>query len=252
MMMTVTALATLSASIASQSLGGDMVGEGFSPVDMFLNASLVVKAVMLTLVFASIWSWAVVLGKQSMFGRLQREAREFEERFWAGRSLEELASTIGDRPKDPMGRVFAAAMREWRESRARGAAHDGTGVISLTERLDRVMGLVVRREVAAAEKGLGVLASIGSAAVFIGLFGTVWGIIDAFRMMDDAANFDIAALAPLLGEALFATALGLVAAVPAVIFFNKFATELAKFEAQLDGYADELYAILSRTAQERA
>lgn len=244
--------ATASASgISSAALDGVSV-DTFSPIAMFMAASLVVKAVMVILVLASVWSWAVVLGKLSTFGRLRREAKEFEDRFWAGRSLEELASTIGDRPKDAMGRIFAAAMREWRESRARGTARDSAGVLSLTDRLDRVMTLVVRREVSAAENGLGILASIGSSAVFIGLFGTVWGIFDTFNLIGVSENANFAVVAPGMAEALFATALGLIAAVPAVIFYNKFATELAKFEAQLDGYADELFAILSRTAQERA
>lgn len=237
--------------IATEALSAPTT-DAFSPVEMFMKASLVVQAVMVILMLASVWSWTVVIAKQGMFGRLRREAREFEDRFWAGRSLEELASTIGDRPKDAMGRVFAAAMREWRESRARGTARDSAGVLSLTDRLDRVMTLVVRREVASAENGLGILASIGSSAVFIGLFGTVWGIFDTFNLIGVSENANFAVVAPGMAEALFATALGLFAAVPAVIFYNKFATELAKFEAQLDGYADELFAILSRTAQERA
>ncbi len=224
----------------------------FTLTHMFMRAGLVVKGVMIILVIASVWSWAIVLDKQMLFGRLRREGRRFEERFWAGRSLDDLASSIGDRPKDPMGRVFAAAMREWRESRARGAARDGGGILSLTERLDRVMGLVVRREIAVAENGLGILASIGSAAPFIGLFGTVWGIMNSFRSIAISSDVNLAVVAPGIAEALFATALGLVAAVPAVIFYNKFSSDLAQFEGQIEGYADELSTILSRTAQERA
>lgn len=225
----------------------------FSFIGLFMKADIVVKAVMLMLVAASIWSWAIVIDKQMQFGALRKQARRFEETFWAGRSLEELAASMGERPREPMARIFAAAMREWRESRARGAAgRDGGSLLSLTERIDRVMGLVVTRELGRVEHGLGVLASVGSASPFIGLFGTVWGIMNAFRAIAVSNDTSLAVVAPPIAEALFATALGLLAAIPAVIFYNKFSTDLTKFAAQLEGYADELSAILSRRAQERA
>lgn len=224
----------------------------FSLLAMFTKADIVVKTVMIVLVFASIWCWAIVIEKQLLFARLRADAKRFEDSFWAGRSLEELASTVGDRPREPMGRVFAAAMREWRESRARGAARDGAAVLGLTERIDRVMGLVVGREIGKAEKGLGVLASVGSSAPFIGLLGTVWGIMRSFQAIAVSKDTNLAVVAPGIAEALFATGLGLIAAVPAVIFYNKYSTDLSKFAAQLEGYADELSAILSRRAQERS
>ncbi len=233
-------------------LGAAAAVSDFSFVALFLKAGLVVKAVMIMLVGASIWSWAIVIDKQMQFGSLRRQAQRFEEAFWAGRSLEELANSMGDRPREPMGRIFAAAMREWRESRARGAAgRDSVQIMSLTERIDRVMGLVVQRELGRAEQGLGVLASVGSASPFIGLFGTVWGIMNTFRAIAASNDTSLAVVAPGIAEALFATALGLAAAIPAVIFYNKFSADMSKFAAQLEGYADELSAILSRRAQER-
>ncbi len=252
MMMLVSMAQASVATMANSAPAAVDAAVDFSLVGMWQQAGLVVKIVMVILALASVWAWAIALDKQLLFGRLRREARRFEETFWSGRSLEELASSVGDRPRDAMGRVFAAAMREWRESRARGAARDGGAVLSLTERIDRVMGLVVAREVNKAQNGLGVLASIGSAAPFIGLFGTVWGIINAFRDIGISENASLVSVAPGIAEALLATALGLAAAIPAVIFYNKYSTDLANFAGQVEGYADELSAILSRRAQERA
>ncbi len=233
-------------------IGVAAAASDFSFIALFMKADVVVKTVMIMLVVASIWSWAIVIDKQMQFGALRKQARRFEEAFWAGRSLEELAASMGDGPREPMARIFSAAMREWRESRARGAAgRDGGSILSLTERIDRVMGLVVSRELSRVEQGLGILASVGSASPFIGLFGTVWGIMNAFRSIAASNDTSLAVVAPPIAEALFATALGLLAAIPAVIFYNKFSTDLSKFAAQLEGYADELSAILSRRAQER-
>ena len=193
------------------------------------------------------------MDKQFSFGALRRQARRFEGAFWAGRSLDDLASSLGEKPKDPMSRIFAAAMREWRDARQRGAAtRDATAALSLTERIDRVMGLVVSREVEAAERGLGVLASVSSSAVFIGLLGTVWGIMNSFREIALQNSTNLAVVAPGIAEALFATALGLVAAIPATVFYNKFSTDLARHAGELEGFADELSAILSRRLSERS
>ncbi len=147
-----------------------------------------------------------------------------------------------------MSRVFAAAMREYRDGRGQAT---GSGLLTLNQRIDRVMGLVVMRELSKAERGLGVLASVGSAAPFIGLFGTVWGIMNAFRGIAAAGDANLTVVAVPIAEALFATALGLVAAMPAVIFYNKFASDTSRFSAQLEGFAEELSAILSRRLQER-
>lgn len=218
---------------------------GFSFVELFLKADIVVKLVMIGLVLASVWSWAVVVDKFISFRLLNKRASDFEETFWSGRTLEELDSGLGKENKDPMGRVFAAAMRELRESKDGAGRLDGD-LGGTRERIDRVMTLVVNRELSKAESGLGVLATIGSAAPFIGLFGTVWGIINAFRLIDQSGSADFSVVVGPLAEALFATALGLLAAIPAVIFYNKFSGDLSKYAGRLEGYADELSAILSR------
>jgi biopolymer transport protein TolQ len=217
-------------------------------VSLFLGADPIVKGVLAILASASVWSWAVIIEKQTQFGGLRAKARRFEADFWAGRSLDELNATFAERT-DPMARVFIAAYREFREGRGQQAT--GSGLLTLNQRIDRVMSLVVMRELSKAERGLGVLASIGSSAPFIGLFGTVWGIMNSFRAIAGAESTNLAVVAQPIAEALFATALGLVAAVPAVIFYNKFASDTSRFASQLEGFAEELSAILSRRLQER-
>jgi biopolymer transport protein TolQ len=210
----------------------------FSFLRLFLMADWVVKTVMIILIAASIWSWAIAVDKVITFVTLKRRAADFEETFWSGRTLDELNEGL------PMARVFAAAMREWDESKS--GTRSEMMMHSTHERIDRVMNLVVNRELAKAERGMSVLATIGSASVFIGLFGTVWGIMNAFRAIAATQNTNLSVVAPGIAEALFATALGLIAAIPAVIFYNKFTNDLDKYAARLEGYADELSAILSR------
>lgn len=220
----------------------------YSFVALFMRADPIVKGVMAVLALASVWSWAVIIDKQLQFGGLRAKAKRFEDSFWAGRSLDDLAATHANNPQDPMSRVFAAAWREFRDGRSQST---GSGLLTLTQRIDRVMGLVVMRETTKAEQGLGVLASIGSASPFIGLFGTVWGIMNSFQSIAASQDTNLAVVAPGIAEALFATAMGLLAAVPAVIFYNKFASDSARFAAQLEGFAEELSAILSRRLQDR-
>ena len=175
---------------------------------------------------------------------LKRRATLFEETFWSGKTLDELSRAMAGDTRDPMARVFAAAMREYEESMK--TARKDAAILSTHERIDRVMNLVVNRELSKAERGLSVLATIGSASVFIGLFGTVWGIMNSFRAIAASQNTNLSVVAPGIAEALFATALGLIAAIPAVIFYNKYSTDIDKYAGRLDGYADELSAILSR------
>ncbi|MGF1462235.1 MAG: protein TolQ [Maricaulaceae bacterium] len=222
----------------------------FTLLALFLKADIVVKIVMGSLVAASVWSWGVVIDKQFMFLNLRARARRFEDVFWSGRTLDELSEALAERPGDPLAKVFRAAMREYRDARSRPASD--AQVLSQKERIDRVMGLTVTRELSRVENGLGVLASIGSSAPFIGLFGTVWGIMNSFRSIALSQDTNLAVVAPGLAEALFATALGLVAAIPAVIFYNKFATDLARYAVRVESYADELSAILSRRLTERS
>lgn len=217
----------------------------FSFFSLFMRSDIIIKAVMVGLALASIWSWAIVVDKQMQVMDLKKKAKRFEDDFWAGRSLDDLDNTFGAKPRDPMSRVFAAAMAEWRESKRDGAGTESQ-MLSLKERIDRVMNVTVQRELSRLESGLGVLATIGSTAPFIGLFGTVWGIMNSFRAIAGSNNTNLAVVAPGIAEALFATALGLLAAIPAVVFYNKFSSDIARYAVRLEGYADELSAILSR------
>lgn len=228
--------------ILQSSASGELIQE-FSFFSLFMAAGWVVKAVMIILILASLWSWAIAIDKFITFRLLKKRAEKFEDTFWSGRTLEDLSAGLANDIRDPMARVFAAAMREWDESKATIKAGSGNRV---SERIDRVMTLVVNRELTKAERGLNVLATVGSASVFIGLFGTVWGIMNSFRAIAVSQNTNLAVVAPGIAEALFATALGLIAAIPAVIFYNMFSYELDRYAGRLEGYADELSAILSR------
>ncbi|MEE9272529.1 MAG: protein TolQ [Robiginitomaculum sp.] len=219
-------------------------GVDFSFLSLFKRADIVVKIIMAILAIASIWSWAIIIDKTISFYLLKKRATAFEETFWSGRTLDELSRGLAGDSRDPMGRVFSAAMREFNESKGSNAKN--SDVAGTRQRVDRVMGLVVNRELAKAERGMSVLATIGSASVFIGLLGTVWGIINSFRAIGAMKNTDFAVVAPGMAEALFATALGLIAAIPASVFYNKFITDLDRYAGRLDGYTDELSAILSR------
>ncbi len=224
----------------------DVHSGDFSFASLFVRADWVVKSVMILLALASIWSWVVAVDKFIMFSLLKRRATAFEDTFWSGRTLDELSKALGSDTRDPMARVFAAAMREYNESR--NAATPGVlGRSNAThERIDSVMNLVINRELAKAERGMTVLATVASASVFVGLFGTVWGIMNAFRAIAASQNTNLSVVAPGIAEALFATALGLIAAIPALIFYNMFTSDLDKYGGRLEGYSDELSAILSR------
>ncbi len=218
-------------------------------LSLFLQADPVVKGVMLILAVASIWTWAVAVDKWLQFGDLEAHARRFEREFWSGRSLEELEDRT-DRPRDALGRVYAAAAREWREARRTGGSAENAQL--MLERVDRLMQAQVSREMQRASRSLGVLATVGASAPFIGLFGTVWGIMNAFTNIAQQQQTNLAVVAPGIAEALFATALGLVAAIPAVIFYNKFTGDLDRFGDRLDTFSDEVAARLSRRLSERS
>ena len=217
-------------------------------LSLFLQADPVVKGVMLMLAVASAWCWAVAVDKWLQFGDLESEGRKFERDFWSGRSMDELDDR-GDRARDAMQRVFAAAAREWREARRNGLSPEGAQL--MLERVDRLMQAQIAREMQRASRNLGVLATVGASAPFIGLFGTVWGIMNAFTNIAQQQQTNLAVVAPGIAEALFATALGLVAAIPAVIFYNKFTGDLDRFGDRLDTFSDEVAARLSRRVSER-
>lgn len=218
---------------------------------LFLGADPVVKGVMLVLALASVWSWAVAVDKWLQFGDLDSQAKRFERAFWSGQSIEELDDRVSDRPRDALGRVFAAMSREWREARRAGSLTPAA-VDLLQARVDRLMQAQIAREIARAGKGLGLLATVGAVSPFVGLFGTVWGIMNAFSNIANQGQTNLAVVAPGIAEALFATALGLVAAIPAVVFYNMFTGSLDRFADRLENFADETAARLSRRLGERA
>ena len=223
-----------------------------SIVTLFLQADTIVKAVLFLLLAASVWSWAVIFDKFARVRRLRRDAENFEETFWSGGSLDDLYDRIGARPTDPMSAVFAAAMREWRRSVSKGLVASATMKTSLQERIERVMHVTVGREMDRLERFMSFLATVGSTAPFVGLFGTVWGIMNSFQSIAAAKNTSLAVVAPGIAESLFATALGLVAAIPAVVAYNKFSTDFGRYAGRLDAFATEFSAILSRQLDEKA
>ena len=227
-------------------------GETLSIWGLVLEADPVVKAVILILILMSLWSWAIIFDKSLRLRSLGKKADKFEESFWSGNSLEELYDRLGNRPQDPMSTVFVAAMKEWRRSAARGSGNAEKVRLSLPQRIDRVMQISVGREMDHLERRTGFLATTGSSAPFIGLFGTVWGIMNTFTAIGVANDTSLATVAPGIAEALFATALGLVAAIPAVVAYNKLSNDLNRYALRLENFAGEFGAILSRQLEERA
>ncbi len=219
---------------------------------LMLKADIVVKAVVVILLLASVWSWAIIFNKYTRFRRLGEQADAFEEAFWSGGSLEELYNRIGSHPAHPMAMLFASAMQEWRRSTLKGLAPEGTLQAGIRERIGQAMQLALAREMEQLEKYLGFLATVGSTAPFIGLFGTVWGIMNSFSSIALTKNTSIAVVAPGIAEALFATALGLLAAIPAVVAYNKFSNDVGRYANRLEGFAGEFSAILSRQLEGRA
>jgi biopolymer transport protein TolQ len=237
-------------TVNAQNLPGSMPPIDMSIVGMFMNADWIVKIVVVMLILASFWSWAIIFDKLIRLRGLRAKANQFEETFWSGISLEDLYDRVGARPDDPMSSVFSGAMREWRRTVSKGIALTGAARAGLQQRIEQVMGVTVSREMESLEKRMIFLASVGSTAPFIGLFGTVWGIMNSFQSIALSKNTSLAVVAPGIAEALFATALGLVAAVPAVIAYNKLSTEINRYAQRLDGFAAEFMTILSRQLEE--
>jgi biopolymer transport protein TolQ len=213
-----------------------------SLLGMFWSAHIVVKIVMIGLLFASIWCWAIIVNKALLFARTQKAMDRFEQVFWSGQSLEELYRTLSSRPTTAMATLFVAAMREWKRS----FENAGASFMGLQARIEKVLDVSIAREVEQLESQLLVLASTASAGPFVGLFGTVWGIMTAFRSIAASKNTSLAVVAPGIAEALFATAIGLFAAIPALIFYNILQGKVARTQARLESFADEFSSILSR------
>jgi biopolymer transport protein TolQ len=235
-------------AVASAAIAGS-IGTDLSVWGLFLQADIVVKAVMIMLVLASFWCWAIIFEKLLRMRRLRSQAEEFEEAFWSGGSLEDLFDRIDNRPTNPMASVFTAAMREWRRSAAKGLS-DTAQKAGLAQRIECVMHVTLGREMDGLERNMTFLASVGSTAPFIGLFGTVWGIMNSFQAIAQSKDTSLAVVAPGIAEALFATALGLVAAIPAVVAYNKISTDLGRYAARLESFSNEFSAILSRQFEE--
>lgn len=214
---------------------------------LFMQAGFIVKLVMIGLLGASVWTWAIVIDKYINYGRARRQFDQFEQVFWSGQSLEELYRSLSERPTGGLSAMFVAAMREWKKSFERGARSP----IGLQMRIDRAMDVTLARESEQLEARLSSLATIGSAAPFIGLFGTVVGIMTSFQAIAGSKSTNLAVVAPGIAEALLATAIGLVAAIPAVIAYNKFSGDAGKLTARMEGFADEFSAILSRQIDEK-
>jgi biopolymer transport protein TolQ len=237
-------------TINAAQLAGSVSADHLSIISLILRADIIVKTVMLILVASSIWCWAIIIDKSRRLRAVARHATQFEETFWSGGSLDDLYDRIGAKADHPMAVLFASAMREWRRSDAKGLTRAGPSA-SVRDRVGQVMRLNISREMDGLERYLGVLATVGSTAPFIGLLGTVWGIMNSFQSIAASKNTSLAVVAPGIAEALFATALGLVAAIPAVVAYNKFSTDLGRFGNRLEGFASEFTAILSRQLDER-
>jgi len=215
----------------------------FSLWALFMKADWVVKAVMLLLIVASFWTWAIIIDKSLAFSRLNAKARRFETFFWSGRPLEELYRRIGQKRDHPMAVVFVAAMKEWNRS---FDSADDQGI--LQNRLDRTMSIAMTKELTRIERHLPFLATVGSTAPFVGLFGTVWGIMNAFQAIAVSRDTNLAVVAPGIAEALFATALGLLAAIPAVMAYNNFTGSLNRYATRLETFADEFSGLITHNA----
>jgi biopolymer transport protein TolQ len=218
-----------------------------SILELFKNAHIVVKFVMVGLLLASVWSWAIILEKLFLYAKTRKETDKFEQVFWSGQSLEELYQALAQRRNTGMAALFVAAMREWKRSTEREGGEKGLRPMPGVQlRVEKVMDVTISREVERLERRLTFLATVGSTAPFIGLFGTVWGIMTSFQAIAASKNTSLAVVAPGIAEALFATALGLLAAIPAVIFYNKFAADSSRLGQRLEAFADEFSAIVSR------
>jgi len=219
--------------------------DSFSLINVFMRADWVVKLDLVVLALASIWSWAIIIEKLFRFGALNSQAQKIEQKVTAGGSLEDIAAQAGDNPRQIMGKMLGAAMRDWRESRLAGPLDDGQRAL-LLQRVDRGLDSLIARESTRIEEGLASLAIVATASPFVGLFGTVWGIMHAFQSIALQKNTSLAVVAPSIAEALFATAVGLAAAIPAYVAYNKFSTDAAKFTGRLEAFADDVSSAVMR------
>jgi biopolymer transport protein TolQ len=238
-------------TIQSANIGESVQNFHLSMWDLFWGADWVVQVVLVTLLFASIWSWAIILAKLSRLKVLKKQSDKFEEVFWSGVSLNQLFDNVSKKSLTPMTVIFSAAMKEWHRQPSRESGKS-PNLFSMQERIQRIMSVTINREMEDLEKYMIFLASVGSTAPFIGLFGTVWGIMDSFQNIAASQSTNLAVVAPGIAEALFATAVGLIAAIPAVLAYNKLSTEINRFGNRLEAFAEEFLTVISRQAEEAA
>jgi biopolymer transport protein TolQ len=229
------------AAAVGQSFDGDL-----SVIALFMHADLIVKCVAIMLILASVWCWAIIFEKKATLGKLNRRANKFEDAFWSGEPLDKLYQRIKKSPHDPLLKTFSAGMEEWQNTVSGGMPDRDNLQASLRQRVERAMSVAISREMVRLERGMTFLATVGSTAPFIGLFGTVWGIMNSFNSIAHSNNTSLAVVAPGISEALFVTALGLVAAIPAVIAYNGYSSKLDRYAGRLDAFVNEFSAILSR------
>jgi biopolymer transport protein TolQ len=244
-----------STAIDAATLAGSHAAHDLSIWGLFWQADLIVKAILMILIAASVWSWAIIFDKWVTFKSLDNKANKFENSFWSGEALEKIYKRIQSKATDPMARTFCAGMNEWNltveSAGTAGAPFDGDLRAGLQQRIDRAMATSISREINILERYMTFLGTVGSTAPFIGLFGTVWGIMNAFSAIASQQNTSIAVVAPGIAQALFATAIGLVAAIPAVVAYNKFSTDLGRYGDRLDAFSAEFGSILSRHLEQQ-
>lgn len=235
--------------VTSSTMAGSAPAMDFSMWGLFLQADIVVKLVIFILLMASIWCWVIIVEKYFTLKNAQTKARQFEQEFWSSEALDKFHDRVKKRATHPLAIVFTAAMEEW--FRSKTASHSlsaQVGVVraGLRERVTHIMQVAMNREIEALERGLGFLATTGSTAPFIGLFGTVWGIMNSFHSIAATQNTSLAAVAPGIAEALFATAIGLFAAIPAYVAYNKISRDINRFAGKMEDFSLEFTTILSR------
>jgi len=231
----------------------DLISKGidFSLWALFFRADWVVKSVILILIFSSIWSWTIIFSKIIRIKKLKIQSAEFEELFWSGNSLEDLYDTVQEGFEDPKVNVFCAGMEEWKKSKGKIRYSNPNTINSLKDRMTRSMQSCFSREMESIEKNLTFLATSGSTAPFVGLFGTVWGIMNSFQSIAVAQNTNLAVVAPGIAEALFATALGLFVAIPSVVAFNQISSDINKFSLSLEDFINEFTTIFFRQLEQQ-
>lgn len=245
-------VSTATETIGGVALAGSVAAKDLSLWGMVMGADFIVKFVMLLLLFASIYCWAIIFAKVKQMRALRKLTADFEQNFWSGMSLEALYSSSSQIEESPVVTVFKAGMKEWQRATQKNLMANEENRLQFKDRLERVLTLAVNKEAGKLETSIGFLASVGSVAPFVGLFGTVWGIMNSFQGIAATHNTSLVVVAPGIAEALLATAMGLIAAIPAVLAFNKFSQEISKFTDRLCNFSDEFLSIVTRHIQENA